>query len=84
MPTYRYECDECGHSEEVVQKITADPLDRCPACGSATYHRVIFATGFILKGSGWYKTDYASSPGKNGGGGQKGSEAEKKSSSSDD
>jgi len=65
MPTYRYECSDCGHGEEVVQKITADPLERCPVCGGNGYRRVLFATGFILKGSGWYKTDYA-------GGGRKG------------
>lgn len=60
MPTYEYLCDECGHSAEIIQKISADPIAVCPVCQSQKYHRVIGVTGFILKGSGWYKTDYTS------------------------
>lgn len=63
MPTYEYLCDECGHQEEIIQKISAEPLKECPDCASTTYHRLIGATGFILKGSGWYKTDYGSDRG---------------------
>lgn len=61
MPIYEYECKECGHKQETVQKITADPLKTCPSCNSDSYRRLIGATGFILKGSGWYQSDYKSS-----------------------
>lgn len=63
MPIYEYECPKCGLFE-VVQKTTAKPL-KCkpdcsdPACPRAA-KRLISAAAFHLKGSGWYKTDYAS------------------------
>jgi len=58
MPTYEYLCDACGHNEEIRQKISADPIALCPACQGQDYHRVIGATAFLLKGSGWYQSDY--------------------------
>jgi putative FmdB family regulatory protein len=61
MPTYEYRCDECGNEFEAIQKITEDPLKSCSKCGGQV-QRLIAATNFILKGSGWYKTDYASGP----------------------
>lgn len=59
MPTYEYHCDKCGLNFEEVQKITADPLTSCPDCGGSV-HKLIAGGNFILKGNGWYKTDYAS------------------------
>ena len=58
MPTYDYHCDKCGNFE-FVQKITDDALKTCPTCGGAV-KRLVSAAAFHLKGSGWYKTDYAS------------------------
>ena len=55
MPTYLYECENCGRFEE-FQKITDDPLDECPKC-SGKVKRVIGAPGIIFKGSGFYSTD---------------------------
>ena len=63
MPTYEYECTN-GHTFEVVQRITAEPLKRCKMCRSKAT-RLISATNFILKGGGWYSDGYSSS--KNGG-----------------
>ena len=60
MPTYEYLCQDCEHNFEQVQKITEDSLKTCPKCGKDTLRRVMNATAFHLKGSGWYKTDYAS------------------------
>jgi len=57
MPTYEYQCSKCKKAFEVVQKITEDPVKDCPACGGSV-ERLINATNFILKGNGWYKTDY--------------------------
>jgi putative FmdB family regulatory protein len=49
MPTYDYECSECGHLEEIFQKFSEEQIDTCPACGSNTYRRVILQAplGFI-------------------------------------
>jgi len=60
MPTYEYECSECGATFEVFQKITARPLTRCKECGAkGTVTRLIGAgAGLIFKGSGFYITDY--------------------------
>lgn len=57
MPTYEYRCDKCGKTFEVFQRITDDPVDKCQDCGGKV-QRLVNATNFILKGSGWYKTDY--------------------------
>ena len=66
MPTYEYKCDSCGHEFEAVQKITEKPLTECPNCKKNEAKRLISATAFHLKGSGWYKTDYASGKSSSG------------------
>jgi putative FmdB family regulatory protein len=58
MPTYEYECSK-GHVFEVEQSITAEPLKRCKVC-RAKVRRLISASHFILKGSGWYADGYGS------------------------
>ncbi len=58
MPIYAYKCAECGHADDVLQKISATPLTDCPACGKATYSKQVTAAGFQLKGGGWYVTDF--------------------------
>ncbi|MCC6219880.1 MAG: zinc ribbon domain-containing protein [Deltaproteobacteria bacterium] len=63
MPTYEYRCPNCGDFE-LVQKITDEALRTCPTCGKAV-SRLVSAAAFHLKGSGWYKTDYASSSASN-------------------
>ncbi len=60
MPTYEYLCGSCDHHFEQVQKISEDALTECPVCKKNELKRIINATAFHLKGSGWYKTDYAS------------------------
>jgi len=64
MPIYAYRCAACGHSQDVLQKMSDTPLTVCPACGEAAYSKQVTAAGFQLKGSGWYVTDF-----RNGGGG---------------
>jgi putative FmdB family regulatory protein len=59
MPIYEYECDNCGKQCEVIQKFSDEPLRICPECGGQM-HKLISQTSFILKGNGWYVTDYAS------------------------
>ncbi len=59
MVTYRYSCEKCGYEFDFDQRITAPPKKRCPKCRGPVY-RVIQAVGHILKGSGFYRTDYRS------------------------
>lgn len=60
MPTYQYRCTSCGHELEAVQKMSENALKTCPQCGKDALERVISAEGgFVLKGSGFYGTDYS-------------------------
>ena len=58
MPIYAYRCSACGHAEDVMQKMSADPLTECPQCHAATFSKQLTAPGFQLKGSGWYASDF--------------------------
>ncbi len=58
MPIYEYRCESCGHDMEVLQKMSDDPLTVCPECGEPALKKLISAGGFILKGTGWYETDF--------------------------
>jgi putative FmdB family regulatory protein len=59
VPTYEYQCQQCRRTFEVRQRITAEPLQRCEVCGGPL-HRLLSPAPFILKGEGWYVTDYPS------------------------
>ena len=59
VPTYEYECPKCPRIFEVKQRITEPKLEVCERCGGPI-HRLLSATPFILKGGGWYVTDYPS------------------------
>ncbi len=72
MPIYEYKCLKCDEVHEVMQKFSDEPLSTCPTCGGQL-KKLISNSSFILKGTGWYKTDYASPERK------KKEEAEKKS-----
>lgn len=80
MPIYEYRCDECGNVFEELQKDFSEHAATCPLCNGQS-QRIMSNTSFILKGSGWYVTDYArngsssssSSAGGNGGNGSNGS-----------
>lgn len=60
MPIYEYQCDKCGISVELLQKISEKPLEVCEKC-SGKMGRIISQSSFHLKGGGWYVTDYAGS-----------------------
>src|SRR5258708_15848751 len=62
MPTYEYVCGDWRHRFENWQKMTDEPLTICPECGGHI-RRVLFPAGIVFKGSGFYKTDHASSSG---------------------
>jgi putative FmdB family regulatory protein len=58
MPFYEYQCKNCGHDLEAMQKISDAPLRKCPHCGKSQLQRLMSAPVFRLKGGGWYETDF--------------------------
>jgi putative FmdB family regulatory protein len=58
MPFYEYQCKNCGHDLEAMQKISDPPLKKCPHCGKSQLQRLMSAPVFRLKGGGWYETDF--------------------------
>tara|TARA_B100000686_G_scaffold271507_1_gene288247 strand:+ start:1118 stop:1501 length:384 start_codon:yes stop_codon:yes gene_type:complete len=67
MPIYEYECEKCGVTFEAMQAISARPLKTCNGLGcNGKVHRIVSQSGFILKGSGWYASDYPSEDRKKG------------------
>ena len=72
MPIYEYECSKCRKTIEVIQKMSDKPLKKHAGCGG-TLTKLISASGFQFKGTGWYVTDY----------GRKGAKTESKESSSE-
>ncbi|MEU0198785.1 MULTISPECIES: FmdB family zinc ribbon protein [unclassified Streptomyces] len=56
MPTYQYQCTECGEGLEAVQKFTDDALTECPSC-QGRLKKVFSAVGIVFKGSGFYRND---------------------------
>lgn len=71
MPIYEYECNKCGAVFEAIQAISAKPLKTCNGLGcddkdNGKVRRLVSASGFILKGSGWYTSEYPSESRKKG------------------
>ena len=60
MPLYEYECTKCGERVEIIQKISDPPYSHCPKC-SGDMRKLMSSPAIQFKGSGFYKTDYASS-----------------------
>jgi putative FmdB family regulatory protein len=59
MPTYQYQCKNCGFTLEELQSMTEPPLVHCPQCQTDNLARVMgMGAGFIFKGTGFYLTDY--------------------------
>ena len=77
MPTYEYECTKCGDKFEALQKISDEAIKKCKKCKGKVI-KLISSSGFVLKGSGWYVTDYPSESRK------KAMASEKKTSDSKD
>jgi putative FmdB family regulatory protein len=78
MPIYEYQCEKCGEVFEVFQKVS-DPAPKSHACGSRKIKRLMSQTSFVLKGSGWYITDY----GRKDQGGKEKSRSKNRDSSSE-
>ncbi|MFO0748877.1 MAG: zinc ribbon domain-containing protein [Myxococcota bacterium] len=67
MPIYEYRCEKCGTVIEKMQRMSDAPLVHCDACGEDALKKMISQTSFVLKGSGWYATDYKAKPSESGG-----------------
>lgn len=58
MPIYEYQCPNCRHTfEEWVRLADAHGQEPCPKCGAPS-PRIMSHTSFVLKGGGWYVSDY--------------------------
>lgn len=62
MPTYEYQCNDCGTPFDVFHAMNASPVSKCPGCGGAVTRKVSGGAGLIFKGSGFHATDYAKTP----------------------
>jgi len=58
MPLYEYQCEQCDHRFEVIQKFSDPPPETCPKCGGPV-RKLLSSPAIQFKGSGWYITDYA-------------------------
>jgi putative FmdB family regulatory protein len=81
VPTYQYQCTECGEGLEAVQKFTDDALTECPNCGGRL-KKVFSAVGIVFKGSGFYRNDSRAGAGSKSGGSSSGDSSSSSSSSS--
>lgn len=62
MPIYEYDCTNCNHKFDLIQKINDEPATQCPTCLMNTAVKLVSAAGFQLKGTGWYATDFKNKP----------------------
>lgn len=81
MPTYSYECAQCGHVFDLFHGITAEPDVTCEKCEAACHRLMGTGAGIIFKGSGFYETDYKNKSGSNGNGADKNGKESAKSES---
>jgi len=58
MPTYEYECQECGQRFEKYQNIKDEPINTCPECGGSVRRLLGAGAAVIFRGTGFYSTDY--------------------------
>lgn len=58
MPIYAFQCTECGHPFDRLQKMSDPDPEACPSCGAHAVKRQVTAPSFRLSGSGWYETDF--------------------------
>ena len=58
MPIYAFQCADCGHSFDRLQKMSDPDPDACPSCAAHNVKRQVTAPSFRLSGSGWYETDF--------------------------
>ena len=62
MPLYEFECRSCGHISELMMKISDPVPTSCQKCQKGPLQKMISKTNFVLKGQGWYETDFKTKP----------------------
>jgi len=62
MPIYEYACKVCGHKFDTIQSFSEESLIDCPVCKEPALKKLVSASAFHLKGSGWYVTDFKNPP----------------------
>jgi len=62
MPIYEYRCPDCEKVFEVMQKFSDEPVKECRYCAGKKVEKLISRSSFVLKGTGWYQSDYARKP----------------------
>ncbi|MBI5235261.1 MAG: zinc ribbon domain-containing protein [Deltaproteobacteria bacterium] len=60
MPIYEYQCVDCSHAFETMQKFSDEPIKVCPKCSGKNVSKLISQSSFTLKGGGWFKSGYSS------------------------
>ncbi|MGZ8853923.1 MAG: FmdB family zinc ribbon protein [Thermoanaerobaculia bacterium] len=70
MPLYEYKCEKCGQCVDIIQRVSDKPYSHCPKCGG-DMKKQVSAPAIQFKGSGFYKTDYASSKSSDSGSSEK-------------
>ncbi|HOW43765.1 MAG TPA: zinc ribbon domain-containing protein [Candidatus Aminicenantes bacterium] len=63
MPIYEYKCPKCGKTFEALRPVSAKPVTACIHCGGRA-KKIVSRSSFLLKGSGWYVTDYKKTSGE--------------------
>jgi len=66
MPTYEYECQNCGNRFELFQSMSEEPIKKCPKCQGNVKRLIGTGSGIIYKGAGFYTTEYRSESYKKG------------------
>jgi len=64
MPTYTYQCENCGIRFDQYQKFSEEHLILCPECGEPALRKVYQPVGIVFKGKGFYATDNRSPSGQ--------------------
>jgi putative FmdB family regulatory protein len=71
MPIHEYQCRKCEAVVERIEGMHDGPMKKCPSCGGKV-DRMMSSSAFVLKGTGWYATDYGTRSHDNGNGKGKG------------
>jgi putative FmdB family regulatory protein len=77
MPIYEYACDDCKQNFEVFVGVHDAPVHECKHCAGKNIRKLISNCSFQLKGTGWYKTDYAAKDAGGSNGAKKSTDSDK-------
>ncbi|MCL2844657.1 MAG: zinc ribbon domain-containing protein [Chitinivibrionia bacterium] len=64
MPTYTYKCEKCEKTFDKFESMSAEPLKVCidENCKGDVKRLIGMGAGAILKGTGYYQTDFKNKP----------------------